>query len=205
MWRHQALKHKWVIIKCIFNLYESNRSFVFLSNQVVENQYDFKQLGKNICIILTCFSEPGSALKPIAKISQYKLGTCYLLDKLHIQRLWRGRSRRLASFQTVFDWRLLHISKQVSFDLALFSDVLFEDVFSLISTQVIWITYEGIRLRQKRYKSIAGSTWLAFADNCSPTERTSLDCWKQRNNAWNKIQINYHVRDWCLWFTFWYM
>lgn len=177
MWRHQALKHKWVIIKCIFILCESNCSFVFLSNQIVENQYDFKQLGKNICIILTCFLSQAVPLSQLLK----SVSINWELDTFWINFIFRDYGgARLASFQMAFDWRLLHISKQVCFDLLLFSDVLFEDVFSLISTQVIWIKYEGIHSRQKRCKSIAGSTWLVFADNCSPTERMSLDYWKQR-------------------------
>lgn len=65
MGRQQGLNHKSVISRFIFRLYESNYSFVFLSNQLAKSQCHFKLLNEKYTFDL--LSKHGIALKPIAR------------------------------------------------------------------------------------------------------------------------------------------
>lgn len=83
--------YKSVISRCIFGLYESNKSFVFLSNQLTKKQCNFKLLNENIYMLLTCFLSMAAPFSQLLEISQYKWGKCYFLEKLCISRLWEGQ------------------------------------------------------------------------------------------------------------------
>ena len=78
-----------------------------------------------------------------------------------------------------FDWRLLHISEQVCFDLILFSEALFEDVSSLICTQVNCVKYLTMDPLEVEKIHVQSRLYLTSVCRQLFPYKMSLDYWKQ--------------------------